>query len=596
MKRLALALLVAAGCGGGLFPGDDGTPDGNPSDAPTCNVFITFSPDPPIASPDQVVTATANVAGEGGVLVYTWHVFFAGNEITTTPAQPSNEPDRAVTFPATAAGVYNVLVSTDLSVCPSGQADLNVLAPGANLLDLRLHVTPPVSADRPPLDKHVTVMGGADFSLNTVTLDAGIVASGAVRTDTGANVPAYLKLMPSAGREAFVEAFSAADGSFAARILDQPHDVLIIPSMSGVAPKLVRDWTPSQTLLTVDAGTTITGTVRDPAGALLANALVQATVIHSIGGLAIEVPSTLATTNASGAFTLHADVVAGTQLRFEVTPPASSGLPRLLASSATFDAGQAVAVRYAASVTTRDVGGATVRRSGAAQPGAQVALVGTLGNVGTVQAGTTTNATGEIRVLVTADGTGKLPSTRAPAAPLSAVTQLAPGDLAVSAVDLTTSVPATIDAPPRVNVASAIAQPGGVKIGGAVMDVVPIGALALAGAPALHVTSQSSGSVALQLAASGHYELRLSDPGGRGAPVLLADVTSGTVAASYTLGPRLRLSGTLVLSGNPQPVAGASVQVLCVTCTGIDRARPIAEGVSTAAGDFNVAVPDPGTM
>src|SRR4029453_3266170 len=151
-----------------------------------------------------------------------------------------------------------------------------------------------------------------------------------------------------------------------------------------------------------------TGTVRDPAGALLPNALVQATTTVTAGGIAIEVPSTLPTTNAAGGFTLHADVVPGAQLRFEVTPPASSGLPRLLASSANFNIAQSVAVKYATAIATRDVSGATVRRSGNAVAGAQVSIVGTLGNVGTVQAGATANATGEVRVLATTDGTGKL--------------------------------------------------------------------------------------------------------------------------------------------------------------------------------------------
>ena len=598
MKALVLAVLAmaAAACGGGLFPADDGSPDGGLNDAPGCTVFITFDPNPPVAGPDTSVLATANVLGASGVPVFTWHVFFAGGEVATTPAQPSSEPNKAVTFPATGAGVYNVQVNVDLGVCPTGQADLNVLAPGANVLDLRLHVTPPVSADRPPLDKHVTVMGGASFSLGAVTIDSGVVATGAVRTTGGANVPAYLKLMPVAGREGFVEAFSAGDGTFTARVIDQPHDVLIIPSMSGIAPRLVRDWTPSQTLLTVDGGITISGTVRDPAGALMPGALVQATTIISAGGIAIEVPSTLATTNASGAFALHADIVPGAQLRFEITPPASTGLPRLVASSATFDTAQTVAVRYAAALTTRDLANTTVRRSGSAIAGADVALVGTLSSAGTVQAGATATASGEVRVLATADASGKLPSTRAPAAVLSAVTAVTAADLAVSTVDLTSGVPAFIDAPPRILVASTIAQPGGTKIAGAVMDLVPVGALALAGAPPLRVESQTAGALSLLVAAGGHYALRLSDPGGRGAPLVIGDVTAATIAASYTLGARLSLSGSLVLSGNPQPVAGASVQILCASCTGIERSRPIAEGVSNAAGDFSVAVPDPGTM
>jgi len=601
MKTLVLALLavLTVGCGGQFPGGDDTITDAPSGDAPGCNVFITFDPNPPVAAPDTTVLATAEVLGAAGVPVYTWHVFFAGNEITTTPAQPSSEPNKAVTFPATAAGVYSVLVSVDIGVCPTGQADLNVLAPGANVLDVRLHVTPPVSADRPPIDKHVTVMGGANFSLGAVTIDTGTLATGAVQNGAGTGVPAYLKFLPVAGREAFVEAFSAGDGTFTARVLDQPHDVLIIPSMNGIAPRLVRDWVPTQTLLSVDGGTTITGTVRDPAGVLLPNAIVQATTLISAGGIAIEVPSTLATTNSSGAFTLHADLVPGTLLRFEVTAPASTGLPRLVATFSTFNPALSLAVRYLDTLTTRDVGGAVVRRNGNPLPNAQVALVGTLSLAGTMQQGTNSAAiaAGEVRVLATANGIGTLPSTRAPAAILSAVTHAGSGDdFTLSTVVLTSGTPSSIDAPPRITVTSSIAEPGGAKIAGAVMDVVPLGPLALAGVPTTRVQTQQDGGLSLKLATLGHYELRLSDPAGRGAALVIADADEGTVAATYTLAPRLRLTGTLLLSGNPQPVAGASVQILCATCTGIARTRPIAEGVSNSAGDFDVAVPDPGTM
>jgi hypothetical protein len=43
-------------------------------------------------------------------------------------------------------------------------------------------------------------------------------------------------------------------------------------------------------------------------------------------------------------------------------------------------------------------------------------------------------------------------------------------------------------------------------------------------------------------------------------------------------------------------VIGASVQILCATCTGLDATRPIAETATDTVSRYRIAVPDPGTM
>ncbi|HET7501429.1 MAG TPA: hypothetical protein VFK02_10515, partial [Kofleriaceae bacterium] len=68
-----------------------------------------------------------------------------------------------------------------------------------------------------------------------------------------------------------------------------------------------------------------------------------------------------------------------------------------------------------------------------------------------------------------------------------------------------------------------------------------------------------------------------------------------TIALSYQLPPAIRVLGTVKLGGT-QPLGGAAIQFLCDACTGLERERPIAEGVSDMAGRFSLAVPDPGTM
>jgi hypothetical protein len=60
------------------------------------------------------------------------------------------------------------------------------------------------------------------------------------------------------------------------------------------------------------------------------------------------------------------------------------------------------------------------------------------------------------------------------------------------------------------------------------------------------------------------------------------------------LGPTLRLSGDLALPGIG-PLAGASLQLLCLDCGPDDGPRVVAEAMSDAAGNFLLLAPDPGT-
>ncbi|HEX7837612.1 MAG TPA: hypothetical protein VF469_09130, partial [Kofleriaceae bacterium] len=69
---------------------------------------------------------------------------------------------------------------------------------------------------------------------------------------------------------------------------------------------------------------------------------------------------------------------------------------------------------------------------------------------------------------------------------------------------------------------------------------------------------------------------------------------SDAIASSYTLPAAVQLHGVLRLDGG-QALANASVQILCQACSGIERTRPLLEVASDAAGQFTLAVPDPGT-
>jgi hypothetical protein len=190
----------------------------------------------------------------------------------------------------------------------------------------------------------------------------------------------------------------------------------------------------------------------------------------------------VATTGADGRFTVHAIAPpAGTVVAVDVTPPAGGGLPRLLAQSASLNLGQMLEIEYAA-LALRDVGGTRIRRPGGPLGDVKVTLVGTLAGIGTVAAGgTTVDASGVVRIAGITGAGGDLPAMLAPARALSAVVEVAPTDHAVVGIDLTAGAPPNVDVPAAAASSTVLRQPDGTAIKDAVLDAIPVGALALAG-------------------------------------------------------------------------------------------------------------------
>jgi hypothetical protein len=581
-RRLGLVAVIAlAGCGaeGSNIVNDaNSTVDGGGNDAPgACQVDIG-APANPVAGPGNL-RLVAQVSN-GGVLTYHWQVTHNGQVVAVTSAQADGSQ---VDLVATDPGVYHVQLDVGATtLCPTGQLDLNVLALGAQLQLVRLRAFAPASDGSPPQERTFQVPGGAtEFAAPSWSLDPGLVANGQVISST-AGVAAYLRFMPTGKPDDAVETFSAADGSFVAQVLDGTHDVLVVPMVAGVAPRLIHGWTIATQSIQLDAGVAVAGVVRGPSGAALAGAKVRFTVDG--------VPSTLATTAADGSFTVALEPSPGALITLEVVPPASSGLPRLGLASSVIDLTKSVQVRYGAVVTTRNVGGTKIQRGAATLPAARVTIVGALAAIGTVTTATSEVASGTTSLALVTDAAGKLPSALAPAGPLTAVIEATPGDVALAALDLTAGVPATVDAPPMITATGRVASATGASLGGAQLTATPLGALALAGIPARTASAAADGTFALPLASGGHVALRVLDPAGRGAALELADVTA--VPATLNLPAAVRLSGTLL--GRNGKLIGAAVQVLCGGCTGVARTRPLAEAATNISGDFVVAVPDAG--
>jgi hypothetical protein len=586
MRHGLILALALAGCAGDFAGGDDGnvTDAGGTNDSAPAGCAIAYDPIDPVASPVLPIRAYLVLQGATGFPTFTWTVYFGS---TMIPFDFAASDESQISFIAATPGSYQVHVNiSGAPQCPSASVTINVAAPGANNDVFRLRAVPsPTIA--PPQETFIQVKGGADVT-RAIALDSGIAANGTViNSATNGGITAYLKFMPRSMPTAFTEQFSTSSGSYGLRLLPLDHDVLVIPGVPGLAPKLVP-WTaiPTTSTLTVGPGTAVTGTVRNPAGNGFGGAKVQ---LYAGG-----VPSTLGTTAADGSFSVRTDFPASaTQVTVKVTPPAASGLPRLEATSA-FNLASALNISYAPGLIACDLANVPVRRAAANQPNAQVSIVGSLAGVaGTING---INATNTVRVTATSSGSGTLPSMLVPRGSLFAVTEVSTMDHAVSAINTSTCSVAQIDAPVMTTINGTTKKDDGTVIGGVRVEAEPTGVLALAGVSPVHLTSSSTGGFALPLAGGGRYNVRFTDPQQRAAPLVATDVASGGVPTNAALAKALAISGTVSVVNNTNPVIGASVQVLCATCSGLEVARPIAETATDAVSKYRIAVPDPGTM
>lgn len=587
MVRYLLLAAVLVGCGADDF-GQSVDAGGFNDATSSCHGGITFDPDQPEASDLAPIRATVNLQNAFGVLTYQWSVLHDSVPVTVQQEASDNSQ---VSFFAPDPGVYDVIVQTDAPYdCTYLNTSLTVAAAGANNKIFRLRAVPPSGVDVPPQEQVIQVKGGGDIARD-IQLESGLNPDGIVHSGSlaGPPVAAYLKFIPISAPLAFTELFTGASGQYSTHLLGVTHDVLVIPSDSSLAPTKLQ-WTPGGAEdFVVTGGTVVSGTVVNPAGTPLAGATVQLT---SNG-----VPSTIGITQANGSFNLRADYPAGSQITVKVTPLSTSGLPRLEATGA-FTLAQPLQIAYSSSLAVCDLANTSVKRSAVAQAGAKVTVVGTLAaNGGTVTFGAAANAVGTVRVAATTDATGKLPSLRVPrAANLVAVSQLGPSDFALDSLDTSTCSGLAIDAPPLDPAAGVAKDALTNPLGGVRVQATPTGPLAIAGAPPIEATTAANGAFSLSLAATGHYDVRFVDPLARAARLELLDVTSSGVPATATLPAALRMSGGVYVSGSVQSLSGTAVQLLCAQCSGVDATRPVAESAADGFGNYQLAVPDPGTM
>jgi hypothetical protein len=562
-RRGALAAVMAAGL---LCGCTAGASDNDPS----CSTSVTFAEQAVVGVPVHGSVIAQNYPG--GVPAASWTISRGGAEVARGATD-------AIEFLPSVAGIYDV--SASVASCHDYAAPLNVSAAGAMVRRFRVRLTPPAGTPAAPQEKALNVLGGSDRYYGSLLLAPSVSVTGTLRGAASA-AGAYLRFSAPGTSAAPVEAVTGPNGKFTARVSQDPQDVLIVPAES-VAPLLLRNWSAaSPDLVVPDAGLQATGVLQGPAGAPLAGAKVA---LRSDG-----VPSTVATTAADGTFTLRLRPGALTDLT--VTPPAGSGLPRLVASAQAIDTTKALTIRYAAGLAVRDLGGVLLRRQAAPAPAATAIFVAQLASAATVTAGSAAALPlgGVVRVAAVAGSDGRIPATLVPQVPLSAVLVTAPGELTVLPFDASATTPPAVLASATMPLVTGTVRAGSDAAAGAVVTLRPTAALALADVPAVTTTSGAAGEFSVAGAAGGVYQAVVSDPRGRGAPVTLAAAPPGPLGA-VALAPGFRLSAVLSLEGLGQALPNTAVELLCGGCSGVASQRPLSEAVSDLEGKVVLVMP-----
>ena len=629
---LTALLLVLAGAGGGCSKviggsatgGADGGTGGATGTGGTSGQFcnVQLAPVAPASLTGLAVGAVTTVRVRGtvtGTLVsatatWTWSATFAdGASLDVRQVQPS--APELVEIPIARAGSYTIAATLAGNANPcSGSLRFVVAQPGARTAYYVLRLTPP-PAGSPALPSAlpaqqtdpIAVAGGTPLGDNVFMLNAGIsVAVAPTMSAGGAKLGAYVRATETTSG-LFQEAHATGGGAAVPAQLALPpgkYDLLVVPD-GDVAPTLLPAQRPvdlATTPVVLDTGVAVAGQVLDATGAPLAGAKIS---LRS-GGL----PSTVGTTDATGAFTLRARAgswsatiaPAGGRGAWQLSVPAASAF-------ALAGAAASMSVRLASLPTAR----IALSMTGAG-PSAKV-LVESRDDVASaaafqiVSAGATIarTASARIRAEMTVGPSGAATTDPLPRGHYR-VTVLAAG-AAPSAATMTTvdDVDATAG-----DVARAITMAAPVMVSGTLTpgpdtararvsiidDAVPVAFAPAVVAPFLGEVDLT-GAFRVAVNPSRIYRTVVDPPpGGAFARTVLPalSVLSMPVVVSTQALPRALIFAGRVVDPGLGPVRGVLVSAYC-TGTGadcVDPTHPAAEATTAPDGTFLLDLPDPG--
>jgi len=590
----AAAGLVSSACGG-LGSGDN--PDaGSPSDGggPLCEMVVEYAP----SSPE--VGATVDLDGSiykqqvSGFESYEFTVTRSGAPVATTDRSPFD--GSKVSFVADQPGPYRVELRGDVDglSCTDGVITINVTDAGTPRRRFRFHFVPALGQPAPQQDLVFEVPGLAPYDLGTVGLDTGIAVAGTVSDAGGSPRAAYLRFTRQSDG-AVTEAFANATGAYTTRLADGTYDLLAVPDDPSLAPRQVSAVASVLGELTLTAGDTVTGTVRDSGGAPIAGAQVALRIAG--------VPSAVGTTDGTGVFSLAAHL--GGAAALTVTPPAASGLPRLevdASAGLTPSTGVALAIAYAAGLTSRTLAFDVTTAGGAAAPGASVTFVRRASaNAGTITpaGGSAVAAAGGLRITAEGDGTGHVSGLIVPDGVYDVIARSAGGaGVTLKSLDLSTGQPSpSAIALAVVGTVSGTVAGGGNAVAGVQVVAAPRGLLASEPGAAAMAVTDAGGAFALPLVGGGTFDLTFEPQGAELGRARLAAVAAPAAGGNSSLG-QTDLAGAIAVSGKVAipgvaVASGVSVLVFCDGCSGPEASLPIAEGVTGPQARFTVALPDP---
>jgi hypothetical protein len=584
--RLAVGVLVAllVGCGGADDGGDN-----------TCDMAIAFSPSMPEVGQEINLTGVIDRFGASGIEIYDWQLDLVGTPVPFAALTPDNDQ---ISFIPVQEGSYRVTLNGSVgSEQCIGKIEMVGVAPsGADSESYKLRVVP-LGDEVPVQDLTITVRGGLNADLGPLSLSQGQQVVGTVG---GAIAPqvSYIRFRSQTTPALLIEAFTNSSGVFDVRLPDATYDVLVVPQDGVSAPYGMSSATPLTlaTTLSVAAADGFSGTVLDGAGQPVGGAGVQLTIDG--------VPTTIATTNGAGQFTVAGR--AGNSAGISVVPPAGSGLPTLeLDGSAgpSVANGASLSIDYAAALASQSVS-TTVVDTDASSPVAAaratwiarpIAASATL----SVDAGAPISVAGRMRLAVVTNGAGIAPATLLPNAVYDVVVEPAAGaagSVTLVTADLTAGAAPTIVLDDAGQVVATV-QGDSMPLADVRVVATPIGTLANIASAGATSVSATDGSFTLDLVALGDYEIALDGSGhphtnrtlGISAPGAGASDNQGAIA----LGDALSITGQLEIAGG-SVAAGAHISVLCIACPAEEALIPVSETIVDLSGSFELRVPDPG--
>ncbi len=600
VMAVAAAAMLGLSCGATTDGGGNADAGANGDAGVTCSFYYDITPDDGLTAPVTVVaTAVVNDGGLTGVRNITWTVQFEGQDITPAPEGDNSQ----ISFLAEQPGDYYIQIAGDIGGkgCTATNGTETVLDPNAGSRQYRLRLVPAPGQPAPVQERIIRVFGEIGASLPPISMDNGTEVGGTLKGPGDIPLAAYLRVAQVGSLSAAVETFADSAGEFSLWLDPSLHDFLVVPADETLAPmrfSSVNVTTLNE--LTITQGDAISGTVRDGAGQPLANARVSLRID--------DVPSTIATTDGAGAFTVYGR--AGGATTINVVPPAGSGLPQLdLDAGAGLVAASAtpLAIQYAAGLSSRTVS-VNVTRADAATP---VPLAGTtwiadgIAAAGTVtpNGGSALDASGRVRVTAMANGSGAITGLTLPETSYTVLVEPTPSTpsselLAMRSVDLSAGMPtpAALSLSAGATIQGVVSDDDQLPVSGVRVTASPRGAIANSPTTSGSAVTNAAGQYTLLVVGGGSYDLRydsLANTHGQSVASVTAPAEGMNEQRNVTLADAVPVTAQVTIPGIPGGASGVSVTALCFDCTGPDAVRPVAEAVTGLNGVFTLAIPDP---